>query len=195
MLRLIGSIIEFFRILKRRYTTQGFRTTAAWLWTVGLAKITGRLSLRYSRVTPQLYIGPQYGKRGKSALEEAGINASVSMRAEFDSREHELELKDHSYLPTEDNMPISLEHLDEGVAFIERIISEEGRVYVHCGSGVGRAPSMVAAYLIKQGDTLEEAVEKIQRVRPFVRILPGQIARLREYENQVRQAGVTGLTA
>lgn len=188
MLRTFGALIEFFRILKRRYQTQGLRTTLQWLYTVGMAKITGRISLRYSRVTPQLYIGPQYGRRGKSALEDAGITASVSMRAEFDDTAHGLALKDHSYLPTEDNTAPSMEHLDEGVAFIQRVIDDEGQVYVHCGSGVGRAPSLVAAYLINQGVTLDEAIKRIQRVRPFVRILPDQIERLREYEARISQA-------
>lgn len=186
MLKIIGALIEFFRILKRRYTTQGLRTTLQWLYTVGMAKLTGRISLRYSRVTPQLYIGPQYGRRGKSALEDAGITASVSLRAEFDDMEHGLALKDHSYLPTVDNTPPSMEHLAEGVEFIQRMIDDEGVVYVHCGSGVGRAPSLVAAYLVKQGIPLEEAIERIQRVRPFVRILPDQLERLREYEANVQ---------
>jgi hypothetical protein len=55
-------------------------------------------------------------------------------------------------------------------------------VYVHCGSGVGRAPSLAAAYLISEGATLDDAVAKIQKARPFIRILPVQLERLREYE-------------
>ncbi len=186
MLRMFGALIEFFRILKRRYHTQGLRTTLQWLYTVGMAKLTGRVSLRYSRVTPQLYIGPQYGRRGKSALQDAGITASVSLRAEFDDLEHGLALEEHSYLPTEDNTPPSMEHLEEGIAFIQRVIDKNGVVYVHCGSGVGRAPTLVAAYLVKQGFPLDEAIARIQRVRPFVRILPGQLERLREYESRTQ---------
>jgi hypothetical protein len=187
MIRALKGLIEFWRILVRRYRTQGLRTTLNWLLTVGTAKLTGRVSLRYSQVVPGLYIGPQFGRRGRPALETAGITASMSLRAEFDDMEHGLAMADHSYLPTEDNTAPSLEQLEEGVRFIQRVISEDGRIYVHCGSGVGRAPTMAAAYLVSEGMTLDEAIAQIQRVRPFVRILPGQMARLREYEAHVHQ--------
>jgi hypothetical protein len=45
---------------------------------------------------------------------------------------------------------------------------------------------MAAAYLVSEGLTLEKAVARIQKVRPFVRILPEQMERLREYEQHVR---------
>lgn len=186
MLKLVRSIIEFFRIMKRRLRTQGLRTTLQWLYTVGLAKLTGRVSLRYSRITPHLYIGPQFGRRGKPAFERAGIDASINLRAEFDDEAKGLALAEYSYLPTVDNTAPTLEHLEEGVDFIRRVIAKGGNVYVHCGSGVGRAPTMAAAYLIADGLTLDDAIARIQQVRPFVRILPAQLERLREYEEMVR---------
>jgi dual specificity MAP kinase phosphatase len=158
------------------------RTTLRWLYSVGAARITGRLSLRYSQVAPHLYVGPQYGPRGKLALQRAGISATVSLREEFNDEEHGLTLTDYSYLPIVDNTAPTIAQLDEGVAFIQRIIAAGGNVYVHCGSGVGRAPSLAAAYLIAEGSTLDDAVAKIQKARPFVRILPVQLERLREYE-------------
>ncbi len=189
MVKVFRAIVEFFRILKRRFQTQGLRTTLQWLWHVGMAKLTGRVSLRYSRITPHLYIGPQFGRRGKPAFERAGIDASVSLRAEFDDRARGLALAEYSYLPTEDNTAPTMEHLEEGVTFIRRIIDKGGNVYVHCGSGVGRAPTMAAAYLVSEGLTLDEAIARIQEVRPFVRILPVQIERLREYEQHIHAAG------
>lgn len=165
---------------------QGFRTTIQWMISVGVPRLTGRLSLRYSQVTPHLYLGAQYGQKGKLTLEEAGITASISMREEFDDAEHELQLAEYGYFPIEDNTAPTIENLDEGVAFIRRVIQGGGSIYVHCGSGVGRAPSMVAAYLIAEGDSVEDAVKKITHARPFIRILPVQMDRLREYEAHVR---------
>ncbi len=188
MFRWIKLAWNFIRIIARRVRTQGVRTTLQWIIAVGIPRLTGRLSLRYSRITPNLYLGPQYGQKGKLVLEDAGITASISLREEFDDAEHELQLADYGYFPIEDNTAPSLENLDEGVAFIRRVIQGDGSIYVHCGSGVGRAPTMVAAYLIAEGDTVHEAVEKIQHARPFIRILPMQIERLHEYENHVRSA-------
>lgn len=178
----ITATIEFFRILRRRLETQGLRTTLLWLYAVGMAKISGRVALRYSRVTPHLYIGPQFGRRGKSALEKAGISASVSMRAEFNDAKYGLAMPEYTYLPTIDNTAPSIEHLVEGVEFIRTTIENEGSVYVHCGSGVGRAPTMVVAYLLATGLSMEEAIHKVKVVRPFIRILPDQMERLHEFE-------------
>ncbi len=187
MLKLLRAALEFVHIIRIRLRLQGWRTTLRWLYTVGIAKVTGRVTLRYSRVTPNLYIGPQYGRRGKAALERAGINAAVSLRAEFDDLKHGLALTNYRYLPTIDNTPLSLEHLQEGAAFIDEVIDQGESVYVHCGSGVGRAPSMAAAYLMSEGMSLDEAIQQIQKARPFVRILPEQMERLREFEAQLQQ--------
>jgi protein-tyrosine phosphatase len=180
--RIVRAVLEFIHILKLRLQTQDPRTAVRWLHSVGVTQITGRLSLRYSQVTPHLFVGPQYRRRGKFALQRAGINATVCLREEFNDEEHGLTLTHYSYLPVADNTAPTFAQLDEGVAFIQRIIKAGGKIYVHCGSGSGRSPSLAAAYLIAEGYPLDEAVAKIKQVRPFIRILPVQIERLREYE-------------
>lgn len=182
MIRGLRAIYGFLVILQRRVRVQGVRTTILWLIAVGGARITGRVPLRYSRITPHLYVGPQHGRRTLSALQRAGVTAIVSLRAEYDDREHGLAFEKHSYLPTIDNTAPTLEQLEEGVAFIRGVIGAGGSVYVHCGSGVGRAPSLAAAYLIAEGLPVEDAVAQIEQVRPFIRILPAQMERLRDYE-------------
>jgi protein-tyrosine phosphatase len=186
VLRIFRMMHEFLTIVIRRLRVQGLGTTLLWLYAVGVARITGRVPLRYSRITPHLYVGPQFGRRGKSALQRIGVTAAISLRAEFDDKAHGLALTQYHYLPIIDNTAPTLKQLEEGVAFIRSIISAEGSVYVHCGSGVGRAPSMAAAYLIAEGLPVDDAVAQIEQVRPFIRILPAQMERLREYETCVR---------
>jgi protein-tyrosine phosphatase len=181
----IRAFAQLFRIIARRLRQQGFITTLQWLRTVGLAWLTGRLSLKFSQVTPNIYLGPQYGRFGKASLEKAGVTASINMRSEFDDAAAGLALEQYAYLPTDDNTAPTLAHLQEGVAFIERIVADEGIVYVHCGSGVGRAPTMVAAYLIAQGLSVDAAIEKIRTARPFVRVLPTQIEQLEAFARAI----------
>jgi protein-tyrosine phosphatase len=187
MLKYPKLLWELITIIFRRVRTQGLKRTLVWLWAVGFPYVTGRVPLRWSKITPQVYLGPQYGSAGLAGLRRAGINASVSLRHEYDDAQYGLTLADYSYLPTVDNTAPTMEHLDEGVAFIKRMVEDGKIVYVHCGSGVGRSPTVVAAYLIGQGKTMEEAVEQIRQVRPFIRILPEQLERLREYETHVRE--------
>ncbi|MBN1678974.1 MAG: dual specificity protein phosphatase family protein [Anaerolineae bacterium] len=170
------------RIVNHRLRTQGLRTTLIWIYGRGVPKLTGVPLLRYSRITPTVYVGPQYGQRGKRRLENAGIHAGVNLRTEFDDAVHGLALAHYCHLPTEDDTAPTIEHLDEGVAFMQRMIADGQKVYIHCAGGVGRAPTLAAAYFIREGVTLDAALDLIRQARPFIFITPPQMACLREYE-------------
>ena len=59
--------------------------------------------LELSEITPEIYIGPQYYRVGKARLIEQGFTHTVNMQIEFDSAAMGLALKNHCYLPTEDD--------------------------------------------------------------------------------------------
>src|SRR5687768_15071146 len=51
--------------------------------------------------------------------------------------------------------------------FLEIIAESEGRVYVHCGAGVGRTGTVAAAYLVqKDGASSAEALRRNLAVGP-----------------------------
>jgi hypothetical protein len=187
MLKIIRFLLKGIRILVRRLRTQGLRTTLIWIYGRGIPKLTGIPLIKYSQVTPEIYVGPQYRRRGKRKLERLGIDGDVNLRIEFDDAAHRLALKRYCHLPTVDDAAISLDHLKQGVAFIQRVIAEGGKVYIHCAGGVGRAPMMAAAYFISQGMTLNEAIALIKKTRPFISIMPSQMERLKRFEALQRQ--------
>ena len=78
-----------------------------------------------------------------------------------------------------------MEDLQQGVAFIQHEIESGGKVYIHCGAGVGRAPTMAAAYLISQGDTPAQAIDRIRIVRSFIRPTRVQREQLQRYHTLV----------
>ena len=178
--RLSIRIPNLFGIIVRRLHNQGLKTTLLWIYVRGRDWITGIPNLRYSQITEQLYVGPQYRKPGMSRLEAAGIHYSINMRSEFNDLEREL--KNHCYLPTIDDQAPTLEDLTKGVSFIERAVGSGGKVYIHCGGGVGRAPTMAAAYFISVGYTCEESLSLIRSVRPFIQVMSPQLALLRYLE-------------
>lgn len=104
------------------------------------------------------------------------------MRSEFDDAAHGLALESYCHLPTLDDAAPSLEHLEQGVVFIHQAVSEGGKVYIHCSGGVGRGPTMAAAYFISQGHTLDEALALLRKSRPFINIMPVQMDQLRRFE-------------
>ncbi|MBK9125708.1 MAG: dual specificity protein phosphatase family protein [Chloroflexi bacterium] len=176
-----------FRILYRRLRDQGVRTTLVWVYGRGLSKLTGVPLLQYSRVTPQLYVGPQFNARGKRHLEAHGITASVNLRTEFDDAAHGLALDHYLHLPVVDDSAPTIEQFERGAAFIHEQIEAGRAVYIHCAGGVGRAPTIAAAYLISTGKSLDDALAAIRKVRPFVSITPPQMEQLRAYEAQLSE--------
>ncbi|RMG74023.1 MAG: protein phosphatase [Chloroflexi bacterium] len=182
MQNLLRFIKKGWRILSRRLREQGLKTTLIWIYGRGIPKLTGVPLLQFSRVTPQLYVGPQYGKRGKALLEREGIHYGVNLRIEFDDAAHGLALQHYLHLPTVDDDAPTLEQLEQGATFIHQAIEAGGKVYIHCAGGVGRAPTTAAAYLIKSGMTLEQALSTIRKVRPFISIMPPQMDILKQYE-------------
>jgi len=185
----MNSAIKLLRFLHRgvsrflhRLRTQGLRLTLTWLYGRGTPIITGIPIMKYSRITPEIYVGPQYREVGKRRLEQLGITGSVNLRSEFDDRIHGLALQEYCYIPIINDHAPTLEQLNQGIAFVRRIIAERGKVYIHCRSGLGRAPTMAAAYFISQGFTISEAVRLIQQVRPFIEIKPTQMEQLKHFE-------------
>lgn len=175
-------------IIARRFRQQGVKTTLVWFYARGLPFMTGVPLERYSRITPEVYIGPQYRRAGKRRLEKLGITGGVNMRIEFDDAARNLALPNYCHLPTIDDDAPTLAHLQEGVAFIQRVISDGGKVYIHCAGGIGRAPTMAAAYFISQGHTLDEAIALIKKARPFISITPIQLEQLKKFERANRNA-------
>ncbi len=173
------------RNLKRQLQQQGLRVTLIEAYDQIYRTIFGVPTRRLSEVTPQLAIGGQHIRRGVPRLHRRGVTAVVNMRRESDDRARGVALDRHLHLATIDNTPPTLAHLQDGVAFISEEIARGGKVYVHCWEGVGRAPTMAAAYLVSTGMTPDEAWAMIRRTRPFIRPTPFQIAQVEAFGKAV----------
>jgi hypothetical protein len=170
-------------LLQRRLRTQGLRTTLIWVLGRGVPAMTGIPLLKYCQVTPQLYVGSQFKTNGKRQLDKIGISAVVNMRIEWDDAAHNLAFPQYLHLPTVDDTAPTIQHLEKGIQFIHDSIQHGGKVYIHCGGGIGRAPTMAAAYLISEGNTLDQALAMIRKVRPFIFITPPQMDLLRQLDS------------
>ncbi|MCH8868573.1 MAG: dual specificity protein phosphatase family protein, partial [Chloroflexi bacterium] len=90
------------------------------------------------------------------------------------------------HLPPVDVTSPSIDPLQKGIAFISDAVNGGGKVYIHCSAGVGRAPTMAAAYFLSQGHSLDEAIGMIKRVRPFINIMAPQMESLRQLDASLK---------
>lgn len=178
---------KFVRLLRVRLATQGFKATLLWMSNVFNRYLLDRPVRSLCEVTPQLFVGAQFRRRGWRMLRSWGITAVVNLRKEYDDRSLGVEFPVYLHLPTDDDAPPTLEDLSIGAAFILEQIEKGGKVYVHCGAGVGRAPTMAAASLVAQGVSPEQAWETIQRVRVFIRPTEGQRKQLEGFALSLAQ--------
>jgi predicted protein tyrosine phosphatase len=162
-----------------------------WVSFLGLAElfarfITGAPIQSLSQITPQLHISGQHQGRGWKTLSKRGITAMVNMRTEFDDQAAGIAPPRYMHLKIIDNTPPTLEHLQAGSDFIAQELREGGKVYIHCAAGVGRAPTMAAAYLVSTGRSPADAWRQIRKVRPFIRPTAAQIAQVDAFAEKVR---------
>jgi protein-tyrosine phosphatase len=134
-----------------------------------------------SKVLPHLYLGGQLYQRGTPVLKKWGITGVVSLRRslpkEFIRSGYKL-----LHLPVIEHDAPTLNQLCQGVKFIHNEIESGGTIYVHCLHGEGRGPTMVAAYLLSLGYTVEKALEYIMTIRSFISPSDAQIDKLEEFQ-------------
>ena len=174
-------------ILWRRLSEQGFRVTVWWAADHAVRILTGAPLRRVSEITPQIHVGGQYRRRGWPRMQARGITAVVNMRTEFDDVQAGIAPSRYLHLQVVDDQAPTLEQLHKGCAFIAEELAQGGVVYVHCGSGIGRAATMAAAYFISTGETEQGAWALIRKARPFIRPTPPQLRQIERFAAAVAE--------
>lgn len=144
--------------------------------------------LDYNQITDNIYIGTNMccQTHFDEKLKEVGIKADISLEEEHIDAAYGVEI--FLWLPTKDNTPPDLKQLELGIEVLNKFENTGTKVYVHCRFGHGRAPTLVAGYLIKEKDmSVDEAIEFIKAKRPVIHLEESQITALRKIE--ANQAG------
>ncbi len=94
-------------------------------------------------------------------FEREGITAVLNLRLEYqDFFGPPLPLA-YLWLPVVDFTSPSMEQFLIGTRFIDSVVKTRGRVLIHCRLGVGRSPTMAAAYMVRTGFSAGEAVHRV----------------------------------
>ena len=150
-----------------------------------------------SRILPSLYIGnaPSGAADVEALRHDTDVTALLSLQTDAD-----LEGRGLSWdleagwceaqgiaaqrLPIEDwSAQAVIEHLDEAVKLLARLLEEGQVVYLHCTAGVNRSPSIALGYLVQvQRRPLAEGLDMVRRARPTAQPYPEVLEALRGTE-------------
>ena len=103
-------------------------------------------------VDDRMWRGAAPTTEGYRGLAQAGVSTVIDLRAEDGLEADARVVTDLGMklvrIPVRDGQVPSAEEVD---AFLTATSASEGRVFVHCGAGVGRTGAMVGAYEVAQG--------------------------------------------
>ncbi len=106
-------------------------------------------------------------------LLDLGIEVDISLEEE--RLDAPFGVKFFFWLPTKDHTPPTPEQLKIGVEILTSFVNNNKKIYIHCQNGHGRAPTLVAAYYISLGLTVEKSIKKIQHKRKTIHLEQNQI--------------------
>lgn len=128
----------------------------------------GKLTFEYNKITSNIYIGTNMccQTHFNKNLIKKGIRADISLEGK--KVDQPFGVKYYLWLPTKDHHPPTQKQLMIGTDFMDILIKNNIKIYIHCQRGHARAATLVSAYLIKQGMTPKDAITFIKKRRPVI---------------------------
>jgi len=146
-----------------------------------------KIPLEYNRVTNYIVVGTNAccQQHFDSALLKKRIRADISL--EDKHLDQPWGISYFLWLPTKNHKAPKQEQLTVGVAVLKALVRKKIRTYVHCQRGHGRAPTLVAAYLLSQGKSFPEALKFLKKKRPTIHLEKVQMKALKQFERNLRR--------
>jgi atypical dual specificity phosphatase len=72
------------------------------------------------------------------------------------------------HLPVENWEPLTLEQMEQFVAYVDAEFDRGVNVAVHCLMGIGRTGTAIAAYRVSRGERPQEAIDNLRKIRRFI---------------------------
>lgn len=138
-------------------------------------------TLEYDYIADGIYIGTNQCCQSHfdKKLKKEGITADISLEEGRIDTPFGIEF--YIWIPIKNHTAPTQEQLNFGVSVLEKLVGMRKKIYIHCQNGHGRAPTMVATYLIKKGRGMDEAIEFIKNKRPTIHLEEGQKKALEEW--------------
>ena len=133
-------------------------------------------------IIPGIYLGDISTAYNKDKLKELGvtniINTVLGVVPAYpnDFEYFNVGLRDHTY---EDIKT----HFDKINRYMDCVLMDGGRIYIHCLCGISRSATIVSAYLMyKNNMSYEDAIEMVKSKRPIINPNDGFRKQLNDYD-------------
>lgn len=144
-----------------------------------------RNKLDFNHIVDGIYIGTNQccQTHFDENLKRDGVSADMSL--EEGRLDAPFGVEFYVWIPVKNHEAPTEDQLDFGVSVLEKVIAMQKKAYVHCKNGHGRAPTLIAALLIKQGKTTDEAIEIVKSKRPSIHLTETQKESLKMWEQSL----------
>lgn len=141
-------------------------------------------NFEYDYITDGIFIGTNQccQTHFDERLKQAGIKADISLEEERIDAPFGVDF--YVWIPVKDHNPPQPDQLEFGVSILRKLVVMDKKVYVHCQNGHGRAPTLVAGYLVRNGKSPEEAEAFVKSKRPSIHLEDGQRAALQNFSRK-----------
>jgi len=132
------------------------------------------------QIIPGLWLGGFYTAADDAALQQMGVTHILSC---IDTEHRFPGRYTYCTFPMDDNASFDpTPYFRDTIRFIDNALTSGGTVFVHCGAGMSRAPTVVAAFLMKTfGLSSIQSLDLVKRVRPCVYPNKGFLQHLATY--------------
>jgi hypothetical protein len=122
------------------------------------------------------------------ALHAAGVRAVVSLlNIPSDASVYKSAGFSFLCLPIPDGAAPTFEQADEFVHFVMQQRAAQRPIVVHCEAGLGRTGTILAAYLVTEGEIARAAIARVRAVEKVAIETTQQIRFLDQYEARIRR--------
>jgi hypothetical protein len=139
------------------------------------------MSPLYNEIIPNLFIGCFEARYSSQFQAIVTISSLAELKCYCGPQTPREPIDNILFIYHSDESPGLFEYFDDAVEFIATELDKGNKVLVHCGAGISRSPTIVAAYLMKKkGMRFEDIVTLFLDKRPIIYMSPIFIKELKE---------------